>query len=257
MDTTALFSLAGRSALVTGGSRGIGRMIAEGLLRQGARVYISARKAEACNETAKELSAIGPCVSLPADVSNTAGIAELAAAYEGHENSLDILVNNAGAAWAESFDSFPESGWDKVMDLNVKAPFFLTQALKPLLLEGVKAGHLAKVINIASIDGLSLNPLETYSYHASKAGIVHLTRRMAVRLAPEGIVVSAIAPGAFASNMNKEARDHADEVKGQIPSGRIGEPEDMAGAAIYLASRAGDYVVGATLTVDGGVTINR
>lgn len=257
MDTTAMFSLAGRSALVTGGSRGIGRMIAEGLLRQGARVYISARKAEACNEAAKELSSIGRCVSLPADVSTTAGIAELVAAYEGHEQSLDILVNNAGAAWAETFDDFPESGWDKVMDLNVKAPFFLTQALKPLLLEGAKAGHLAKVINIASIDGLSLNPLETYSYHASKAGIVHLTKRMAVRLAPEGIVVSTIAPGAFASNMNKEARDHADEIKGQIPSGRIGEPEDMAGAAIYLASRAGDYVVGSTLMVDGGVNVAR
>lgn len=257
MDTTAMFSLAGRSALVTGGSRGIGRMIAEGLLRQGARVYISARKAEACNEAAKELSSIGRCVSLPADVSTTAGIAELVAAYEGHEQSLDILVNNAGAAWAETFDDFPESGWDKVMDLNVKAPFFLTQALKPLLLEGAKAGHLAKVINIASIDGLSLNPLETYSYHASKAGIVHLTKRMAVRLAPEGIVVSTIAPGAFASNMNKEARDHADEIKGQIPSGRIGEPEDMAGAAIYLASRAGDYVVGSTLVVDGGVNVAR
>lgn len=257
MDITAMFSLAGRSALVTGGSRGIGRMIAEGLLRQGARVYISARKAEACKETAKELSSIGPCVSLPADVSTTAGIAELVAAYEGHEQSLDILVNNAGAAWAEAFDDFPESGWDKVMDLNVKAPFFLTQALKPLLLEGAKAGHLAKVINIASIDGLSLNPMETYSYHASKAGIVHLTKRMAVRLVPEGIVVSAIAPGAFASNMNKEARDHADELKGQIPSGRIGEPEDMAGAAIYLASRAGDYVVGSTLVVDGGLDVAR
>lgn len=257
MDTTALFSLAGRSALVTGGSRGIGRMIAEGLLRQGARVYISARKADACNETAKELSAIGPCVSLPADVSTVSGISELVAAYEGHEKSLDILVNNAGAAWAASFDAFPESGWDKVMDLNVKAPFFLTQALKPMLLEGTKSGRLAKVINVASIDGLSLNPLETYSYHASKAGIVHLTKRMAVRLAPEGIVVSALAPGAFASNMNKEARDHADEIKGHIPSGRIGEPEDMAGAAIYLASRAGDYVVGTTLTVDGGVTISR
>ncbi|MDN5893811.1 MAG: SDR family oxidoreductase, partial [Nocardioides sp.] len=173
------------------------------------------------------------------------------------EKSLDILVNNAGAAWAADFDEFPESGWDKVMDLNLKAPFFLAQTLKPLLLEGRKAGHLAKIINIASIDGLSVNPLETYSYHASKAGVVHLTRRMAVRLAPEGIVVSAIAPGAFASNMNKEARDHGDEISAGIPSGRIGEPEDMAGAAIYLASRAGDYVVGETLVVDGGVTISR
>ena len=256
MDTTSMFSLAGRSALVTGGSRGIGRMIAEGLLRQGARVYISARKSEACNETARELSAIGPCISLPVDVSSTRGIAELVAAYERHENSLDILINNAGTAWSAPFDEFPESGWDKVMNLNVKTPFFLTQALKPLLLEGARSGHLAKVIHIASIDGISVNNMETYSYQASKAGLVHLTKRMAVRLAPDGIVVSAIAPGYFASNMNREARDHGNALKKMIPSGRIGEPEDMAGAAIYLASRAGDYLVGETLVVDGGVSIN-
>ena len=253
MDTDTLFSLTGRTALVTGGSRGIGRMIAEGYVRSGVRVYISARKAEACDATAAELSELGHCVSLPADVSTAEGIADLVARFREHESSLDILVNNAGAAWAAPFDEFPEAGWDKVMDLNVKTPFFLTQALKPEL---VAAGgeHLAKVINIASIDGLSLNPLETYSYHASKSGVIQLTRRMAVRLIEEGIAVSAIAPGAFASNMNKEARDHADEISGHIPSGRIGTPEDMAGAAIYLASRAGDYVVGSTLTVDGGVT---
>ena len=257
MDTAALFSLEGRCALVTGGSRGIGRMIAEGLLRQGARVYISARKAEACNETARELSEIGPCVSLPADVSTMDGIQALVAAYGEHEKTLDILVNNAGAAWGAEFDTFPESGWDKAVDLNMKAPFFLAQAFKPMLLEARAAGPLAKIINIASIDGLSLNPQETYSYHASKAGLTHLTKRMAVRLAPEGIVVSAIAPGAFASNMNKVARDHGDEIADRIPSRRIGEPEDMAGAAIYLASRAGDYVVGSTLVVDGGVNVAR
>lgn len=257
MDANGLFSLEGRTALVTGGSRGIGRMIAEGLLRQGARVYISARKAEACDDAAKELSSFGPCVSLPADVSTTQGIEGLVSVYSDHEASLDILVNNAGAAWGETFDDFPESGWDKAMDLNVKAPFFLTQTLKPMLLEARAAGPLAKVINIASIDGLSLSPRETYSYHASKAGIVHLTKRMAVRLISESIVVSAIAPGAFASRMNKEARDQADEIKHRIPSGRIGEPEDMAAAAVYLASRAGDYVVGSTLVVDGGVSIAR
>lgn len=257
MDTAALFSLEGRCALVTGGSRGIGRMIAEGLLRQGARVYISARKAEACDEAARELSEIGPCVSLPADVSTMEGIHGLLSAYGKHENTLDILVNNAGAAWGAEFDEFPENGWDKVVDLNMKAPFFLAQAFKPLLLEARAAGPLAKIINIASIDGLSLNPQETYSYHASKAGLAHLTKRMAVRLAPEGIVVSAIAPGAFASDMNRVARDKGDEIKGRIPSRRIGEPEDMAGAAIYLASRAGDYVVGSTLIVDGGVNIAR
>ena len=253
IDTAELFSLKGRSALITGGSRGIGRMIAEGFLRAGARVYISARKADACDATAAELSVIGPCVSLPADVSTQGGVQQLVAAYQQHEKSLDILVNNAGAAWGAPYEDFPESGWDKVVDLNLKAPFFLTQALTPLLKKAA-TDHLAKVIHIASIDGVSVNPQETYSYAASKAGLIHLTRRMALKLAPERIAVSAIAPGAFASTMNKDARDRGDEVAQRIPLGRIGTPEDMAGAAIYLASRAGDYVVGSTLIVDGGVT---
>jgi len=254
MDTRHLFSLQGRTALITGGSRGIGRMIAEGFLAQGARVYISARKAEACDQTAKELSAFGHCVSLPADVSTLEGARSLVDAYAKHEKTLDILVNNAGAAWGAPYAEFPESGWDKVVDLNMKAPFFLTQALTPMLKSAAAAGPLAKVINIASIDGVSVNPQETYSYAASKAGLIHLTRRMALHLAKEGIAVSAIAPGAFASSMNKDARDHADQVKLRIPAGRIGTPEDMAGAAIFLASRAGDYVMGSTLVVDGGVT---
>lgn len=253
MDTNQLFSLAGRTALITGGSRGIGRMIAEGFLAQGARVYISARKADACDLAAKELSELGHCVSLPADVSTLDGINGLIDRYREHESTLDILVNNAGAAWGAPFEEFPESGWDKVMDLNVKTPFFLTQSLAPLLSSSA-TDHLAKVINIASIDGISLNPGETYSYHASKAGVIQLTRRMAIRLISDRIAVSGIAPGAFASDMNREARDHADEIKSDIPAGRIGEPEDMAAAAIYLASRAGDYVVGSTLVVDGGVT---
>ena len=256
IDTAELFSLKGRSALITGGSRGIGRMIAEGFLRAGARVYISARKADACVATADELSVIGPCVSLPADVSTQGGVQQLVAAYQQHERSLDILVNNAGAAWGAPYEEFPESGWDKVVDLNLKAPFFLTQALTPLL-KRAATDHLAKVIHIASIDGVSVNPQETYSYAASKAGLIHLTRRMALKLAPERIAVSAIAPGAFASTMNKDARDRGDEVAQRIPLGRIGTPEDMAGAAIFLASRAGDYVVGSTLIVDGGVTYAR
>jgi NAD(P)-dependent dehydrogenase (short-subunit alcohol dehydrogenase family) len=253
MDTSQLFSLKGRSALITGGSRGIGRMIAEGFLAQGARVYISARKAAACDQTAKELSAFGHCVSLPADVSTLEGAQALVDAYARHESALDILVNNAGAAWGAPYDEFPESGWDKVVDLNLKTPFFLTKALTPMLKKAA-TDHLSKVINIASIDGISVNPQETYSYAASKAGLIQLTRRMALRLAQDRIVVSAIAPGAFASDMNKLARDHGDEVKERIPAGRIGTPEDMAGAAIYLASRAGDYVMGSTLVVDGGVT---
>jgi NAD(P)-dependent dehydrogenase (short-subunit alcohol dehydrogenase family) len=248
-----LFSLKGRTALITGGSRGIGRMIAEGFLAQGARVYISARKASACDATSAELSAHGPCFSLPADVSTVEGAQALVAAYSQREESLDILVNNAGAAWGAPFDDFPESGWDKVVDLNLKTPFFLTQALHAHLQKAGKS-RVAKVINIASIDGVSVNPMETYSYAASKAGLIHLTRRMALRLVKDNIVVSAIAPGAFASEMNKDARDHEVEVSARIPSGRIGTIEDMAGAAIFLASRAGDYVVGSTLVVDGGVT---
>ena len=251
-----LFSLHGRKALVTGGSRGIGRMIAAGFLARGATVYISSRKAAACDETAKQLSSLGPCFSLPADVSTVEGARGLAAAYGQREQSLDILVNNAGAAWGETFDTFPESGWDKVVDLNLKSPFFLTQALHDMLR---KAGAVrpAKVINIASIDGVSVNPLETYSYAASKAGLIHLTKRMSLRLVQDNIVVSGIAPGAFASDMNKAARDHGDEVSRRIPARRIGTDEDMAGAAIYLASRAGDYVVGQTIVVDGGASLAR
>jgi NAD(P)-dependent dehydrogenase (short-subunit alcohol dehydrogenase family) len=249
-------ALEGKVALVTGGSRGIGRMIATGLLRQGATVYLSARKAEACDATAAELSSIGPCHSLPADVGTAAGIAALAAAFAARETRLDILVNNAGTAWGAPFDEFPEKGWDKVVDLNLKTPFFLTQALHGLLKAGA-ATQPAKVINIASIDGQTVNPLETYSYAASKAGLIHLTKRMALRLIEDGIVVNALCPGAFASEMNRAARDEADAVAARIPARRIGVDDDMAGAAIYLASRAGDYVVGTTLTVDGGVNLVR
>ena len=252
-DMSTLFSLKGRTALVTGGSRGIGRMIAAGFLAQGAKVYISSRKAADCDATAKALSTLGECISIPADVSSADGVAALTQAYAAHESSLDILVNNAGAAWGETFDTFPEKGWDKVVDLNLKTPFFLTQALIGLLRAAAKV-QPAKVINIASIDGISINPQETYSYAASKAGLIQLTRRMALRLAQDNIVVSAIAPGAFASDMNRVARDHAEETAKHIPAGRIGRDEDMAGAAIYLASRAGDYVMGSTLVVDGGVT---
>jgi NAD(P)-dependent dehydrogenase (short-subunit alcohol dehydrogenase family) len=252
-----LFSLQGRVALVTGGSRGIGRMIATGLLHQGAKVYLSSRKAAACEAAAAELAQFGPCLPLPADVSSVDGARRLAGEIASREPALHILVNNAGAAWGEAFESFPESGWDKVVDLNMKAPFFLTQALHEHLRKSATRERPAKVINIASVDGISVNPWETYSYAASKAGLIHLTRRMALRLAQDHIVVNGIAPGPFPSDMNKAARDHGDEVAQHVPAGRIGELEDMAGAAIYLASRAGDYVVGETIVVDGGVTIAR
>ncbi|MET0295698.1 MAG: SDR family oxidoreductase, partial [Phenylobacterium sp.] len=168
------------------------------------------------------------------------------------EDRLDILVNNAGAAWGEAFDSFPESGWDKVLNVNLKSPFFLTKALHQALAKAAGPERPAKVINIASIDGIMLNPLETYSYHASKAGLIHLTRRMAAHLIRDQIVVSCIAPGPFASEMNRAARDHGDATGQRVPLGRIGNAEDIAAAAIYLAARSGDYVVGDTIVVDGG-----
>jgi len=249
-----LFSLDGKVALVTGGSRGIGKMIAKGFLEAGAaKVYISSRKAPACIETAEEL---GPqCIPLPQDVSTVEGCKALTAAYLAKEDKLDILLNNAGAAWGAEFDEFPESGWDKVMNLNLKSPFFLTQSLHKTLAKTGTHERPAKVINIASIDGIRLNPQDTYSYHASKAGLIYLTRRMAARLIQDNIVMSAIAPGAFASDMNRVARDQSEETAKRIPSRRIGTDEDMQGVAIYLASRAGDYVVGETIAVDGGVAL--
>ena len=251
MDTSKLFSLEGKVALVTGGSRGIGRMIVEGFLAQGATVYISSRKRDVCDAVAEEL---GPkCFSLPQDVSSVEGCKALAAAFAKAEPKLDILVNNAGAAWGMPFEDFSEHGWDRVMDLNLKSPFFLLQALHGSLVAAGRADRPAKVINITSIDGQRLNPWDTYSYHASKSALIYLTKRLAARLVAEHINVTSIAPGAFPSEMNRAARDHAAEVAASIPSGRIGVAEDMAGAAIFLASRAGDYVVGDTLTVDGGI----
>ncbi|MGD2131397.1 MAG: SDR family oxidoreductase [Maricaulaceae bacterium] len=249
-----LFTLEGRTALVTGGSRGIGKMIARGFIAQGAKVYISSRKADVCDATAAELSqGGGECISLPQDISTVEGCHALTEAYRAKEGKLDILVNNAGAAWGAPFEEFPEHGWDKVMDLNLKSPFFLTQSLYPDLKKAASQDKPAKVINICSIDGIRLNPWDTYSYHASKSGLLYLTRRMAARLVKDKIVMTAIAPGPFASEMNRAARDHADEVAKRTPLGRIGTDEDMAGTAIFLASRAGDYVIGDSIAVDGGI----
>lgn len=256
MNLTDLFSLEGRTALVTGGSRGIGKMIVEGFLAAGAaRVYISARKIPQVEEAVADFDSRypGKVIGIPMDISTVEGCRALAADLAAREEKLDILVNNAGAAWGVPFEEFPEDGWDKVMDLNVKSPFFLTQALHGLLKAGAASGAPAKVINIGSIDGQRLNPWETYSYHASKAAILYLTKRLAARLITDNIVVTAIAPGAFQSEMNKAARDHAEAVGSRIPARRIGTAEDMAAGAVYLASRAGDYVVGETLTIDGGL----
>ena len=249
-----LFSLKGRTALVTGGTRGIGRMIAQGFLEQGAKVYVSGRNADKAEAAAKELSAFGTCVPLAIDAAGAAGSRKLAAAYLNHEKSLDILVHNAGAAWGAPFKEFPETGWDKVMDLNVKTPFFLTQALHDALKANATPDRPSKVIVIASVDGFFVNRVESYSYHASKAGVLHLTKKMAMHLIEDHIVVSAIAPGAFPTDMNKIARDTPDFYNAHVPAKRVGRPDDIAGAAVFLASRAGDYVVGTALTVDGGVS---
>ena len=252
MDLNSLFGLQGKVALITGGSRGIGAMFVEGFLAAGAeRVYISARKGP---QIAAAVDRFGDrVVGIPGDVSSVDGCRALAAEIAAREAKLDILINNAGAAWGAPFEEFPEDGWDKVMDVNVKGPFFLTQALYPLLKAAGTADRPAKVINVGSIDGLRLNPWDTYSYHASKSAILYLTKRMAARLVKDHINVTAIAPGAFESEMNRAARDHGDEVAKGIPARRIGTPEDMAAAALYLCSRAGDYVIGETIAVDGGL----
>jgi 2-deoxy-D-gluconate 3-dehydrogenase len=250
--THPLFDISGRIALVTGGGRGIGRMITEGLLKAGARVYISSRKAAACDAAAEEMGE--HCFSLPADVSSEAGAQQLADNFATQESQLDILVNNAGAAWGTDFSQVDEKSWDKVINTNLKAPFFVTQKLHSVLQNAAASNQrYSKVINIGSIDGLTLNGLETYSYHASKSGLHHLTRRMAARLIGDNIVVNAIAPGAFASDMNKLAKNNPDVSAQNIPFGRIGSADDISAAVIFLAARAGDYVVGHTLPVDGGV----
>ncbi|MBX7533607.1 SDR family oxidoreductase [Qipengyuania sp. 1XM1-15A] len=252
MTLEDMFSLKGRIALVTGGSRGIGRMIVEGFLAAGCeRVYITARKGGELHDTAEELGE--RVIPIQGDISTLEGIDELVAEISGREDHLDILVNNAGSAWGADYLEFPEAGWDKVMDLNVKTPFFLTQKLHGLLTANASQDKPSKVINITSVDGQRINPWETYSYQASKAALIHLTRRMAARLVKDHIYMTNIAPGAFPSNMNKVARDMEAESAAGIPNKRVGDKYDMGGSAVYLASRAGDYTVGETLTVDGGI----
>ncbi|HVO80752.1 MAG TPA: SDR family oxidoreductase [Terriglobales bacterium] len=251
-----LFSLNGKVALVTGGSRGIGRMIAHGLLEAGAKVYISSRKKEVCDETAQQLREVGECASLPADVSTAAGCTALAGEVARREERLHILVNNAGAAWGETLAKYPESGWDKVMDTNVKSVFFLTRELLPLLEKAATPADPARVINMGSIDGIKAPFYETYAYPASKAAVHHLTKDLALKLAGKNITVNAIAPGPFESHMMEWMLEHyRDRLEQACPLRRIGIPSDMAGAAIYLASRAGAYVNGAVIPVDGGISI--
>jgi len=250
-----LFSVEGKTAVVTGGSRGIGLMIARGLVEGGARVFVSSRKAEACRQVAEELSRAGACLALPADLSTEEGCRRLAAEVGEREDRVQVLVNNAGATWGAPLEDHPGAAWDKVLDLNLKAPFFLTRAMLPLLEAGVAPGDPARVINLGSIDGLRVPAMPTYAYSASKAGLHHLTRVLARELGPRGITVNAIAPGPFESKMMAETlRRFGDQIAAAAPLGRIGRPDDMAGAALYLASRAGAYVTGAVLPVDGGLT---
>ncbi|MCF6215376.1 MAG: glucose 1-dehydrogenase [Emcibacter sp.] len=248
-----LFDISGKIAVVTGGSRGIGAMIAAGYVENGVKTYICSRNAEQAEETAKILSEKGICIALQADLATSEGIEKFVAEISMREEKIDILVNNAGAVWAAPIDDFPESGWDKVMDINVKSVFFLTQKFLPLLRAAATDENLARIINIASVDGLSVPRFETYSYSASKAAVIHMTKVLAKRLARDKITVNAIAPGAFPSEMTKVVlQEHKQMMLDQVPLGRIGEPEDMAAAAIYLSSRASSYVTGITLTVDGG-----
>jgi NAD(P)-dependent dehydrogenase (short-subunit alcohol dehydrogenase family) len=250
-----LFDLSERIALVTGGSRGIGEMIATGFVTLGVKTYISSRKADACDATARRLSEIGDCVSIPADLSSIEGIEYLVGEIANREDRLDILVNNAGAVWGEPIDDFPEGGWDKVMNVNLKSPFFLTQKLLPLLEKAGSHDRPARVINVGSIDGLHVTHLPTFSYGASKAGLHHLTRILAMHLAERHINVNAIAPGPFETKMMAHTLKTAgDKIIERVPRKRIGEPADMAGAAIFLASRASSYITGVVLPVDGGLT---
>jgi NAD(P)-dependent dehydrogenase (short-subunit alcohol dehydrogenase family) len=250
-----LFSIEGKVALVTGGSRGIGQMIARGLVDAGAKTYISARKAEVCDATAKELSARGgTCISLPADLASLDGVRALVEEIGSRESQLHVLVNNAGANWAAPIDEFPESGWDKVMNVNLKSIFFLTRDLLPLLRKAGSLEDPARVINVGSVDGLQVPPLETYAYTASKAGLHHMTRVLARRLAPE-ITVNAIAPGPFHSKMMAETIERfGEQMKASNPRKRLGEPDDMAGIAVFLSSRASAYTTGAVIPVDGGAS---
>ncbi len=249
-----LFSVEGKVVLITGGSRGLGEYMARGFVENGARVYISSRKAAVCEELAAELSNQGCCIALPADLSKMEEIDRLSAELAQREPKLHVLINNAGASWGAPIESFPETGWDKVMDLNVKSVFFLTQKLLPQLTAAATLDDWARVINIGSIEGMHCSVLDAPSYSASKAAVNHLSRVMAKKLAKDRIAVNAIAPGYFPSSMTAALPDDISRaVSAETPMGRWGTPEDIAGIALFLSSRAGAYMTGAIIPIDGGL----
>jgi NAD(P)-dependent dehydrogenase (short-subunit alcohol dehydrogenase family) len=256
--TAGLFDVTGKTALVTGGSRGIGRMIAEGLVRAGARVVVSSRKEAELRATAGELARLGECEAIAADIADPEGARGLAAQVREHfGDALHVLVNNAGATWGAPLEDFPEGGWEKVLRTNVEGVFDLTAALLPALRAAASAADPARVINVGSIDGLRTPIVENYSYSASKAAVHMLTRHLAKRLAAEQITVNAIAPGPFESKMMAFILDDPErraDVERSVPLGRIGRPDDVAGLTLFLASRAGAYMTGAVIPLDGGIT---
>lgn len=259
MKIDELFGVRGKVVLVTGGSRGIGEMIARGFVENGAKVYLTARKADACDALAKELSKVGQCISLPADLSKMEEIERLGAEMDRREERLDVLVNNAGVGWVAKFGEFTEAGWDKVVDLNVKSVFFVTQRLRRLLEAGGSNDDFSRVINIGSVDGFHVSELEHYPYSASKAGVLHLTRVLARFLSERNIAVNAIAPGHFPSKATLSINDDGYQQRSieSTPLRRWGRPEDIAGAALFLSSKAGAFVNGAVLAVDGGYATTR
>ncbi len=266
MDIQTLFSVEGKVVLVTGGSRGIGEMIAAGFLANGAKVYISSRKADVCQATADRLMERfgGECIPIPADLSGLEGAQAVAAAIGEREDHLDVVVNNAGQAWGAPLEEFPEKGWDRVLSVNVKGPFFVIQQLLPLLEAGATADDPARIVNIGSIDGLRPPRLQTYSYSPSKAAMHAMTRQLAAELAPRNIIVNAIAPGPFPTWMLSTGVGGGGDVENtdwdlvarDNPRGRVGSPEDIAGLAIFLSSRAGAYTVGEIITCDGGIVVS-
>lgn len=253
-----LFSIRGKSALVTGGGSGIGWMIAQGYARAGARVYIASRKRSELDARIAELAGEGDCRAIEADLSSEAGCDALAAELEAREEKLHVLVNNAGANWNAPYAEYPEAAWDRVLDVNVKAVFQLTRRLTPMLERAASAEDPARVINIGSVDGLSVPVMDTWAYAASKAAVHHLTRMLARKLAPKQITVNAVAPGPFQSRMMRATLEKlGDSVAELVPLRRIGRPDDMAGIAIFLASRAGAYVNATVIPVDGGISGTR